>query len=252
MQDNNGYLPKKAKLVASWNFTKKEENKNSLLLTGNIDYFNKGNFSGVNLDGCVACLSTSVPILNTSKSFSITAWVKINSKLVNGTPILKEDEWARTAISQNCTTHSVFYLGVRRIAETDNTTSIKWSFTIAPIDGRETGKFDWCRANSSTVVDEKFLDKWVFLVGVLDTEERIVKLYVPSLNEIGIKSVPDGWDFWETNEGLQIGRSRWLENDLDYWPGSIGPIRAYSGILTDEEINKIYYTDLENYQPYVS
>lgn len=250
-------LYKQAEPLAFWNFIKKDgllfkdqkiENGNNLLPTGNIDYSNKGPFPGIALDGHSSYLSTSVPVLNTDKSFSIAAWVRLDSKLVKGTPILKEKEWSRTAISQNCPTHSMFYLGVRRIEEENDgvyVRSVKWSFTIAPIDGSESGKFDWCRANSSTIVDENFLDKWVLLVGILDTEERTVKLYVPSLNEIGTKKVPDGWDFWQAKGGFQVGRSRWLGNDLDHWPGSIGPIRAYSGILTAEEIKAIYSSDLE-------
>lgn len=254
-------LNNRAELLASWNFQGQDgsfysditENGNDLIPTGNVIHSNEGLFSGqITLDGSSSYVSTSSPVLDTDKSFSITAWVKLDSKLVKGSPILKEEEWARTAISQDCSTHSVFYLGVRRIEEArpDGVSFrlVKWSFTIAPKDGRESGKFDWCRANSTTIADESFLDKWVFLVGVLDTEERMAKLYLPSLNEIGTKKVPDDWDFWQTNGGLQIGRARWLGNDLDHWPGSIGPIRAYSGTLTPKEAKQIYLMDLANQQ----
>ncbi|MDP3372305.1 MAG: LamG-like jellyroll fold domain-containing protein [Candidatus Paracaedibacteraceae bacterium] len=240
-------------LVGFWNFEQKEVdcfkdltgNSNDLTCTGIIKHSNNTVFPGeITLDGTHAHLSTKNPVLRTDKSFSIAAWVKLNSQLVQSKSILQEDEWARTAVSQNCSTHSMFYLGIRKVEEKGSSAIsrkiVKWSFTIAPKDGRESGKFDWCRANSISIVDEKSLDRWMLLVGVLDTDKRIAKLYIRNLDEIGEKQVPDGWKFWQADAGLQIGRARWLGVDLDNWPGSVGPVRAFSGILTPNEINEIY------------
>jgi hypothetical protein len=218
---------------------------NSLTALGDPGWSSEDDFPGAfSFDGKTQCLGTASPILSTDESFSVAAWVRLDSSTLSGVPILKKDEHARTAVSQDSSTHSAFYLGVRRIQETrsDGVTvsSIKWSFTISPIDGRETGLLDWRRANSSTPLDASVLDKWFMLVGVCDVNNRSAHIYIPNINESGIVYVQDDWEFWKANGSLQIGRSRWLGKDLDYWPGSIGPVKVFSGVLTAEDAKQLY------------
>lgn len=245
-------------LKGYWNFESIENgivkdlsgNENDLKAVGNLKCEKDKKFPGfVTLNGKDQYLSSDRPIIRTDQSFSVAAWVRLNSSS-NFDEILKEDDHALTAVSQNSSTHSVFYLGVRRIQKEDQgiySSSLKWSFTISPIDGTESGEFDWTRANSTTVVDKTFFDKWVFLVGVVDANNKTASIYVPSLNETDIIKIPDGWDLWKANESLQVGRSRWLETDLDYWPGSIGPVRIYSSALTKETAQKLYDIDQQDF-----
>lgn len=249
-------MPQDIKLISTWDFARKHDKSylhdtngvgHTLFPNGKVNYATNNNFCYLSLDGQSASLSTEGSVIKTDASFTVAAWVRLDSGVVKGSPILQDNEWARTALSQNSTTHSVFYLGVRRIGDTEDNSTVKWSFTIAPEDGRESGKFDWCRANSISVVDKSFLDKWVLLVGVLDTRKREAQLYIPSHNEISeVQIFPKDWEFWQTTEGLQVGKSRWLEEDLDHWPGSIGPIRVYSGVMTMEEAKALYTHDLNS------
>jgi hypothetical protein len=226
-------------------------NEHTLTATGALDMV-KGIDPGgaVTLDGSTQWLSTNQPVLRTDESFSIAAWVYLDSTIMNTKLELRKSEhsFALTAISQSSPTHGAFYLGIRRIEEIQpdgsETAALKWSFTVAPVDGSETAVLVWEHAYPLSPLDDSMLNKWIMLIGVCDVVERALHLYVPSINETGTTHVPDAWTFWHAGEGLQIGRARWLGRNVDQWPGKIGPVRAFSGILSDQDAKKLYAEDM--------
>ncbi len=86
----------------------------------------------------------------------------------------------------------------------------------------------------------------VFLVGVSDHERRSIHLYVPEINESGVALIPDVWIFWNAVGGLQVGRGRWLNRDVDFWPGQIGSLRVFEGVLNPEDVRRLYLEDTNN------
>lgn len=223
-------------------------NENPLMPNGSPQVFQeKGRFHSISLDGATQWLSTGKTVLDTSKSFSVAAWVRLDKNIMSGKLTLKPGEHALTAVSQNSPTHSAFYLGVREINHTqldgELGTSLRWNFTVTPVDSTETGVLQWQHAYTHTPLDDSILDQWVFLVGVCDVSNSTAHIYVPSANETGIAYMPKEWSFWQANEGLQIGRGKWLGRTVDQWPGQIGPVRACSGILTADDVQKIYEED---------
>lgn len=218
---------------------------NSLKVTGTPKRAQESQGGIVIFDSKEQSLGTANPVLRTDQSFSVVAWVRLDSKTLRGKVTLEDGHYAWTAVSQDSPTHSAFYLGARWIekVQADGTTTfgIKWNFTISPVDGSETGVLEWQHAHADTSLDESVLDKWVMLVGVCDTEKRAAYLYIPEVDESGSAHVPDEWKFWQADGGLQLGRGRWLGRDVDQWPGSIGPVRVFSGVLSAEEAKELYH-----------
>lgn len=261
LQSNNtNHLKKNASqpltLMGWWNFNERADNivpdlsgkGHNMKPNGSATWLSGAKLEGaIALDGATQWLGTDKPVLCTDTSFSVVAWVRLDSIAMNGKLALKKGEHALTAVSQDSPTHSPFYLGVRQIDKTlpDGTTSValKWNFTVAPMDGSETGPFVWEHAYSTNPLDDSMLNKWVMLIGVCDVEKRITHLFVPSINETGTASVPDAWTFWKANGGLQVGRGRWLGQNVDPWPGHIGSVRVFSGILTADDAKRLYLED---------
>lgn len=190
-------------------------------------------------------LGTNKAVVNTLNSFSIAAWVYLDSALINSKLELEPNEHALTAVSQDSATHSAFYLGIRKIIEPgSNNASLRWNFTVSPIDGSETGSVEWLHAYTTIPL---IRDKWIFLVGVSDHKKRSIHLYLPKSNESGVAFMPDAWTFWKAEGGLQVGRGRWLTRDVDFWPGQVGTIHAFEGVLTPEHARKLYLEEVRNY-----
>lgn len=192
---------------------------------------------------------TNKAVVNTLNSFSVAAWVYLDSTLINSNLELEPNEYALTAVSQDSATHSAFYLGIRKIAEpgSSDNASLRWNFTVSPIDGSETGPVEWLHAYTTTPLNNSILDKWIFLVGVSDHKKRSVHLYLPESNESGVAFMPDVWTFWKAEGGLQVGRGRWLTRDVDFWPGQVGTIHAFESILNPEDVKKLYLEGIKNY-----
>lgn len=223
-------------------------NGHTLIPTGNPVHTRETNLSGaMAFDGATQWLGSNKTVLRTDESYSIVAWVRLDSVAMNGKMVLKAGEHALTAVSQDTPTHSAFYLGARHIEATQpdgtTTSSLKWNFTVSPIDGSETGALEWLHAHAPTTLNESVLDKWIMLVGVCDIPKRTVHIYVPSTNESGKIHMPDEWIFWRAEGGLQVGRGLWLGRNVDHWPGRVGPVRAYSGVLGMEDAKRLYAED---------
>jgi hypothetical protein len=198
------------------------------------------------LNGETQWAGTNNPVVSTDKSFSIAAWVYLDSTLMSGQLALKEGENALTAVSQDSSTHGGFYLGLRRYeeAQPNGTTAaiFRWCFALAPISMDQSG----VHARSEKL-DDSILDKWVLLVGVCDVFNRKAKIYIPTISQSGEGDMPDSWVLWKAENGFQIGRGQWMKQNVDQWPGKIGPVRVFSGELTMEEAKRLQAEDFENF-----
>lgn len=230
-------------------------NNHELMITGKPSLLKENKLEGgISLDGSTQWLSTKKPVIHTDQSYSIAAWVYLDSSVMNEKLLLRKAEhsFALTAVSQDSPTHCAFYLGIRRIEwllpDGTPTGELRWSFTVAPVDGSETAVLVWEHAYSTTHLNAH-LDKWVLLVGVCDVEKRATYLYVPSINEAGAAYMPDAWTFWHADGGIQIGRARWLGRNVDQWPGKIGPVRVFSGVLNDKDAKRLYFEDTQILSP---
>lgn len=200
---------------------------------------------GYALNGETQWLTTTAPVVLTHQSFSVAAWVRLDSATVGSELTLKPDWYAVTAVSQDGAEQSPFYLGARLIdnpPKSGQNFTLRWSFTVAPptldADGPE-----WARAHSQEVIDVSELDQWVLLVGVYDLETQTARIYVPGNNDSGSANLAQPWPVWYAIGGLKLGGARYQGEMADMWPGSVGQLRVYSGCLTPADAERLYSED---------
>jgi Concanavalin A-like lectin/glucanases superfamily len=251
-QAENGHH---VKLVGWWNFDEAEgpaaEDRSGhghkLTPTGGPKWTAGGRFGGgVALDGASQWLSTAGPVIKSDESFSIAAWVRLDSSVMGDELALQPDWYAITAVSQDGPLISPFYLGARLIAQPaadgSTTQSLRWNFTASPVDG-ETAKVEWAAAHSQRPIDVSELDQWVLLVGVYDLEAAVARLYVPSKSDGGECPLEQPWTKWHAEGPFRLGQARYRAAEADQWPGSVGQVRAYSGVLTAADAESLYAND---------
>ncbi|MGH9277948.1 MAG: LamG-like jellyroll fold domain-containing protein [Acidimicrobiales bacterium] len=247
-----------SRLEGLWTFeegggdTARDSSGNGQTLSAHGDpvWVGGGTFGGaIALDGASQWLTTAGPILRTTESYSVAAWVRFDTGTMDPGLRLPRGTYAVTAVSQigpssEEPTHSPFYLGARAIKQTmpDGTSpaALRWCLTVAPVDGSMTGVLEWQHATSAKPIEVSVFDEWVLLVGVCDTATRTTQLYVPGTDDGGTATLPEEWPFWQAEGGLQVGQAFWLGNPVDRWPGSVGPVRAYSGVLTADDAVSLY------------
>lgn len=241
-----------AKLLGWWRFAEgtgttvadSSGNGHGLTAHGSISWTGGLRFGGgVQLDGATQWLSTAQSVLRTDESFSVAAWLRVDSAaLVDGKIPMPGEGRATTAVSQDGECYSQFFLGVRLISspgpDGSETWLPRWCFTVAPPPPLG-GPFEWKHAYAATPIDESMHDRWVFLVGVYDVPAGVARIYVPSTGDQGSVKLPDGWPRWRADGPLQIGQGRYRDEVADQWSGSIGAVRVYSGVLTEQEAAKL-------------
>jgi hypothetical protein len=194
-------------------------------------------------DGVEFHMATQGPPLRTDESFSIAAWLRLDSDLVGSRLTLKPDWYALTALAQSGVYHSAFYLGIRNIeygGEGTGDYHLHWNFTVAPVDGSDDGPVDWVHAHSTTELTDADVDDWVLVVGVYDLEARVARIHLPGRGGDGEEALPHDWPKWSAEERLDVGQAWFRDEFVDQWPGSVGPISAHQGALTDEDVRRLY------------
>ena len=154
-------------------------------------------------DGTSGFADAGAPVLDTTKSFSVSSWVKLD-----------KTSGYQTFVSVDGTQVSNFFLQFR-----DD--SRRFAFTRlagdAPTDGVVAG------ANFDPVAGQ-----WYQLTGVFDAAASTLALYVDGTRQATV-AAPAGW---AGTGHLVIGRGKYGGNPVDYVDGSIDDVRAYSGALT--------------------
>ncbi|MER8072293.1 LamG-like jellyroll fold domain-containing protein [Streptomyces sp. NPDC094034] len=221
-------------------------NGHTLTATGDPGRSVGGTVPGaVAFDGVSQWLSTEGPVLRTDQSFSVAAWVRLDATTTAGDIDLPAGQYAIAAVAQDGPSHSPFYLGARKVLDGQTTGApeapLRWDFTVAPIDGAVTGTIEWPHAAAGPV--QPALGEWVLLVGIYDLDAGTATLVVPGAGDVVTVPLPEGWPQWHAEGGVQLGRARYLDKVSDLWPGSVGPVRIFSGVLTAEDAAELYRND---------
>ena len=155
------------------------------------------------LDGAGGHAETEAPVLDTTGSFTVSAWVRLD----------RLDGW-RTAVGQDGPVQSTFFLQKRG----DNG---RFSFSTA--GGRV----------ESTFVPET--DRWYLLTGVRDAATQTHSLYVDGVLQ---GSMPQCLN--PASDGpLTVGRARFSGGDVDFWAGAIDDVRAWDRALSADEVTQL-------------
>ncbi|MFI8487526.1 LamG-like jellyroll fold domain-containing protein [Streptomyces rubrogriseus] len=162
------------------------------------------------LNGTNAYLATSGAVLDTTKSFTVSAWARLEKKDVN-----------YTVLSQAGTNASGFQLYY-------STYSDAWIFNrhqtdvVNPVITRSFG------------TKPPVLNAWTHLAGVYDAAANTIQLYVNGVPQG--EPVPFAATPWKASGGLQVGRLWYRTQGAENFAGTIDEVRVWSRALADTEI----------------
>ena len=165
----------------------------------------------LHLDGRTGYAATVAPVLDTMKSFSVAAWVRLDDKSRNSVALVQAGSHASAL--------TLYY----------STSYDRWIFNRTSVDS-DTPSF--IRAISSTV---PATGVWTHLIGVYDAATQQVRLYVNGAQEGQATFTTP----WSATGGFQIGRSRLTSTYTEYWPGAIDAVQVHSRALLPGEIQQV-------------
>ncbi|MFE9628406.1 LamG-like jellyroll fold domain-containing protein [Streptomyces sp. NPDC006527] len=161
--------------------------------------------SALRFDGRGQYAETDGPVLDTTGSYSVSAWVTLDSLPGN----------YATAVSQDGRRQaSPFYLQYGQGAFAFSTPDQKRArLAITPERGR-----------------------WYHLVGVRDGSSNEIKLYVDGRPAATATAGPN----YVGSGPLAVGRAQWDGVDTDFWNGAVDQVHAYDKALTAEEVSALH------------
>jgi large repetitive protein len=167
----------------------------------------------VQLNGKNASGSTTTPIVDTSKSFTVSAWVKLDNLY----------GW-QTFVNQDGANVSGFWLQYSQYVNNNK-------FVLSMHDVDSTASRPYRAVSTTTPVT----GQWYHLVGVRDKASGTMKLYVDGKLE-GTTAYTGGW---AANGSLNVGRGKYGRPN-DWVAGSIDEVSAYDSALSDAEVASLY------------
>ncbi|WP_308121315.1 LamG-like jellyroll fold domain-containing protein [Paractinoplanes bogorensis] len=176
-----------------------------LALSGNTAWTDGVRGKGLKFDGDGDSADTTGPVLDTSKDYTVAAWVTLDKLPGNYASAVSQD---------GRVTENPFYLQY----------------------GQGAFAFSTPGGNRARFVVNPDLNKWYHLVGVRDQASNEVRLYVDGQRAA---AVPAGANVVSTGP-LAIGRAKYAGNRTDYWSGSIDQVHAWNRSLTDAEVAALY------------
>jgi alpha-L-arabinofuranosidase len=155
--------------------------------------------------------ASSAPVIDTSKSFTVSAWVNLGN--ANG---------YQTFVSEDGSQVSAFYLQLRG-------DSHRFAFTRLAYDSPAA----YGAIAASPVVPQP--GAWYQLTGVYDAAAETVSLYVDGqLQQTTHALAP-----WAGSGPLAVGRGLFNGNQVDWVTGAIDDVRAYAGVLPAQQIRAL-------------
>ncbi|MFJ6199934.1 LamG-like jellyroll fold domain-containing protein [Micromonospora sp. NPDC092111] len=170
---------------------------------------------GLGFDGTGGYASTAGPVVRTTESFTVAAWVKLTD--VGG---------RRVAVSQQATQSSGFSL---EYSQERN----RWAFTV-PHDDRSMPSMDRVSTVVSTAAPQ--LGIWTHLTGVYDKAASQLRLYVNGR----LAGVPQTHTRpWSARGPLQIGRAWWNGGWQAPWKGVVDQVRVLDRAAGIDEVRAL-------------
>ncbi|MFH8698836.1 LamG domain-containing protein [Streptomyces chartreusis] len=162
-----------------------------------------------------AWLDTSETVLDTSKNFSVSAWVRPTALDRN-----------MTVISQDGTGEPGFTLGYDAAAQT-------WKFSVPVNDVDSLGEWKAVSTGVSVVKDQ-----WVLLTGVYDAQKSggpQLQLYVNK----DLKGTAGRRSTWKSYGPLQIGRATAKSGYRDPFVGDLAEVRVFDRVLPAAQVAEL-------------
>ncbi|MFF4602736.1 glycerophosphodiester phosphodiesterase family protein [Streptomyces sp. NPDC001339] len=164
--------------------------------------------TALQLNGTSAYAATSGPVVDTTKSFSVSAWVKLDNKDRN-----------YTFLSQAGNRASGFQLYYSKYYD-------KWVFN------RHTKDTDDTAIIRSISQDSAQAGVWTQLTGVYDAAAKKIQLYVNGTPQ----TAADFTTPWRASGGLQIGRLHYRGAWQEHTGGLIDDVRTVQSAVTPTDV----------------
>jgi hypothetical protein len=168
----------------------------------------------VRFNGSTSAAATSGPVVNTGKSFSVSAWVRLNSATAT----------FQTAVGQLGANTSAFFLQYN---------AGRWSFTTHNTDVSNSAG-----ALAVSPVSAAQTQTWTHLTGVYDAQGNQLRLYVNG-TLAGSATRPG---VWNASGPLTIGHVRAGGAPTNFWNGDIAEVRVWDRVLSTPEISPMSAT----------
>jgi hypothetical protein len=162
-------------------------------------------------------VATAGPVLRTNASYTVSAWVLLNSKATTG-----------VAVSQFGSHAAPFYLHYR--ADID-----RYAVDLPSADA-DTYSVVRLQGSASPPIGV-----WTQLVFVYDASVHKARLYIGTLSSIPVLQQPEvaytaGWN---ATGPLNIGRLKIKSVPNNFWNGSVDDVTVYGDALTDYELTQL-------------
>ncbi|MFF7332956.1 LamG-like jellyroll fold domain-containing protein [Streptomyces sp. NPDC008150] len=156
-----------------------------------------------------AYLDAGAPVVDTSHSFSVSAWVDLPQEPTDNVTVVSQDGVAQPG----------FELGYDRDTRS-------WTFRTPMSDIESLGS--WKVSGASLVPDS-----WIHLIGVYDEVAATLSLYVNGdLIEDDVQAKHTAWD---ATGPLQIGRKIQPDGYTNFLKGSVADVKVYDRVVTEAE-----------------
>ncbi|XPF93079.1 LamG-like jellyroll fold domain-containing protein [Colwellia sp. RE-S-Sl-9] len=169
--------------------------------------------NALQFNGVSDSVEISGSAINTMSSFSVAAWVKLDST----------SGW-QTAVSQDGVNLSGFFL--------QKTQFDKFAFSMLDSDSVTANVI---RAEASF---NPLPNTWYHLIGMYDATAQEIRLYVNGL----LASNQSFTTPWSASGDTAIGRGQWLGENVDYFSGAIDEVKVYNDALSGTEAKNLFST----------
>ncbi|MFI7650344.1 LamG-like jellyroll fold domain-containing protein [Micromonospora sp. NPDC049460] len=173
-------------------------------------------------DGNEYNIWSNTPVLRTDQSFTVSAWVRVD-----------RTDTTQTIVAQDGSTNSGFLLQYAPGA-TSGATGM-WKFSLPAISGAT-------NSADTTTVTAAAPDpgtSWHHLVGVLDVQNRQLRLYVDGALTT-TTAMKAAWSPWQASGPLTVGRSIANGAATGWLHGGVDDLSVFQGALTPAKVNSLY------------
>ncbi|MFB4286314.1 LamG-like jellyroll fold domain-containing protein [Nonomuraea sp. ATR24] len=162
-------------------------------------------------DGTTGYAQTSGPVIDTAKTYSVGAWVRLAH--TNG---------FATVVNQDGNVVSGFYL---QYVHDDN----RWSFSLSNADAVQGG----VRVLSTAPPE---VGEWTHLLGVYDSVAKTARLYVN-----GVLQQEKAFTVtWSATGPMAIGRAKHNGAEVDHFPGELDDVQVFDRLVSEEEAADLF------------
>lgn len=161
--------------------------------------------------------TTTTPLIDPTKSFSVSAWVKLGSvgdALPTGN---------RIAVSQDGSLNSSFVLGYHGATQ-------KWSMWMHVNDTATTPSAGIGMVNSTVPV---VTGVWTHLAGVYNATSGTATIYVNGQSPVTAGAT--GMQAWPDRQRIAIGRELWKGGLISAWSGQIADVQIFDRVLVQHD-----------------